>query len=80
MSVAVLCSSDAQCTMFSLLLTVIVAVQCLATLLLKGLFTNLFLLFKAHILDSNGVWSVPNGYPNPTRYPVFFSIPDPIQF
>ena len=25
-------------------------------------------------------WSVFNGYPNPTRFPVFFSIPDPIQF
>ena len=24
--------------------------------------------------------SVPNGYPNPTRYPVFFSIPDPTRF
>ena len=24
--------------------------------------------------------AVPNGYPNPTRYPVFFPIPDPIQF
>ena len=23
---------------------------------------------------------VPNGYPNPTRYPVFFSIPDPTRF
>ena len=23
---------------------------------LKGLFTNFFLLFKSHILDSNGVW------------------------
>ena len=23
---------------------------------LKGLFTNLFPLFKSHILDSNGVW------------------------
>ena len=23
---------------------------------------------------------VPSGYPNPTRYPVFHSIPDPIQF
>ena len=23
---------------------------------------------------------VPNGYPNPTRYPVFLSIPDPTQF
>ena len=24
--------------------------------------------------------SVPNGYPNPTRYPVFSSIPDPTRF
>ena len=24
--------------------------------------------------------TVPSGYPNPTRYPVFISIPDPIQF
>ena len=24
--------------------------------------------------------AVPNGFPNPTRYPVFSSIPDPIQF
>ena len=24
--------------------------------------------------------TVPSGYPNPTRYPVFLSIPDPIQF
>ena len=23
---------------------------------------------------------MPNGYPNPTRYPVFFSIPDPTRF
>ena len=23
---------------------------------------------------------VPNGYPNPTRYPVFSSIPDPTRF
>ena len=27
-----------------------------------------------------GPEAVPNGYPNPTRYSVFFSIPDPIQF
>ena len=25
-------------------------------------------------------WAVPNGYPNPTRYPVFSSIPDPTRF
>ena len=25
-------------------------------------------------------WPVPNGYPNPTRYPVFSSIPDPTRF
>ena len=25
------------------------------------------------------LWAVPNGYPNPTRYPVFFSIPDPTR-
>ena len=25
-------------------------------------------------------YSVPNGYPNPIRYPVFISIPDPTQF
>ena len=24
--------------------------------------------------------SVPSGYPNPTRYPVFLSIPDPTRF
>ena len=24
--------------------------------------------------------SVPSGYPNPTRYPTFFSIPDPTRF
>ena len=24
--------------------------------------------------------AVPSGYPNPTRYPVFLSIPDPTQF
>ena len=24
--------------------------------------------------------AVPSGYPNPTRYPVFFSIPDPTRF
>ena len=24
--------------------------------------------------------AVTSGYPNPTRYPVFLSIPDPIQF
>ena len=24
--------------------------------------------------------TVPNGYPNPTRYPIFLSVPDPIQF
>ena len=27
-----------------------------------------------------GLESVPSGYPNPTRYPVFLSIPDPIRF
>ena len=26
------------------------------------------------------VGAVPNGYPNPTRYPVFFAIPDPTRF
>ena len=25
-------------------------------------------------------WAVPSGYPNPTRYPVFLSIPDPTRF
>ena len=24
--------------------------------------------------------TVPSGYPNPTRYPVFLSIPDPTRF
>ena len=26
------------------------------------------------------IGSVPSGYPNPTRYPVFFSIPNPTRF
>ena len=25
-------------------------------------------------------WAVPSGYPNPARYPVFLSIPDPTRF
>ena len=29
---------------------------------------------------SDARWPVPSGYPNPTRYPVFLSIPDPTQF
>ena len=28
----------------------------------------------------NYLAAVPSGYPNPTRYPVFLLIPDPIQF
>ena len=28
----------------------------------------------------NTCTSVPSGYPNPTRYPVFISIPDPTRF
>ena len=28
----------------------------------------------------NARWAVPSGYPNPTRYPVFLSIPDPTRF
>ena len=28
----------------------------------------------------SGSWAVPSGYPNPTRYPVFISIPDPTRF
>ena len=42
---------------------------------------------KTHIWDKvlMGIWvhplpTVPSGYPNPTRYPVFLAIPDPIQF
>ena len=29
---------------------------------------------------TNVVEPVPSGYPNPTRYPVFLSIPDPTRF
>ena len=28
----------------------------------------------------SGWWAGPSGYPNPTRYPVFHSIPDPTRF
>ena len=31
-------------------------------------------------IGHHGPWSVPSGYPNPTRYPVFLSIPDPTRF
>ena len=30
--------------------------------------------------DDDCLETVPNGYPNPTRYPVFLSIPDPTRF
>ena len=33
-----------------------------------------------HQEKKNCPWSVPSGYPNPTRYPVFLSIPDPTRF
>ena len=26
------------------------------------------------------MYSVPSGYPNPTRYPIFLLVPDPIRF
>ena len=36
--------------------------------------------FKDFMIRSTLSQSVPNGYPNPTRYPVFSSIPDPTRF
>ena len=32
------------------------------------------------VSNSKEEWSVPSGYPNPTRYPVFLSIPDLTRF
>ena len=39
-----------------------------------------FISFQLIEIIGNISGSVPNGYPNPTRYPVFFSIPDPTRF
>ena len=33
-----------------------------------------------HYFSAFGLLPVPSGYPNPTGYPIFLSIPDPIQF
>ena len=35
---------------------------------------------KKVLIQKRHSHAVPNGYPNPTRYPVFISIPDPTRF
>ena len=51
-----------------------------------GILGEFWLTAKTWFMNNFGVVpiltlrAVPNGYPNPTRYPVFFSIPDPTRF